>query len=1114
MADKQELIRNAVAFLTDSKAQASPLAQRVQFLEAKGLTGPEIEEAMRLANSSGPHQPHINPQQPSYGPVYGPLPYVSPHHSPWDWRDYFITAVVSGSLAYGAVALARKYLFPHLQPPTSTAYEEDRDALTAQFDTAEALLKEIRAETSAVKTAVESQQEKVDKATADVEAAVQQMREGESRGRDEMREIREEVNNIREMLPKMIEKNKEAQTQSLGELQQDLKSLKTLLLSRTPSTATPAPPLPNFPPRPSIPLWQLSDSSSNGTVLPLGSSSPSIVTPPPAPNVVEGLAQPRLPLGAPPRHENTNPAGQSLPPAKPLTDRSPFKAKLEDRLRASFTIGDVSNPSTPSASSRVSPAPQYEHPLSPDIDHPLSPISIPLPVSPPPHDRDHDHDLSRGRDPPLDTSHFPSDPSSPPLLSALDKFVPVDPGLGAASASDLPNQHSPSDAPVIPQPSEKEPTVSEEGIEMDDTTESIVPNQTTMLSADIEALQEQLKLMEQRFVDVSASFSKLQAEKTAADIVLHELTSVPSFQDADALRDYLQNAHLKVEISQDEIKRLTGKLTRQDERIEELRETHRLESKSQIELVDELRSQIQRNEALFKATQSSKAQLEADIAKRKSETDQLRAEVEKVNTFAKDEEEKRSKAVSLLKTVRQKLVKAEKDREDALKEMAALKESQKTEHDKEQLDRERLQGELNKLKIEKEVSLADHRAQFEKDLATFKQRSEKELTALRGQFELESIAAKAWLTFCLSWVLLTTVQSNQEQAMGLKDVQIGRLERSVQSLSAEKNNLFDQLQMRQAEVESAQSLLEVLQNQNTELQYQIREKDDRITLLHEELNDARQEQHAAVSDPATSPEVAKLLAAADSRHEAKLSSLKQELAAMEAERVEVEAEWRGKVEVKVQEAQKWKAMVDSTSQSRQDDDGRTQELQAEVEKLQSAARAYDHEVSQLKRQVERSTIDQETTRQQLSEQVDTISSLDRQLEEIKAKELQARTHNKACCSFLMDRLSHMGYDQTLRDELRKVQSSAAILNRQRGPGVGHWGSANNTGATTPSSPTSSQTAGSPDSPSSDEDVNVEYLRNVILQFLEHKEMRPNLVRVLSTILRFTPQETRRLIAKV
>lgn len=76
--------------------------------------------------------------------------------------------------------------------------------MTAQFDAAEAVLKEIRAETSAVKIAVESQQEKVDKATADVEAVVQQMKEGESRARDEVREIREEVNNIREMIPKVI----------------------------------------------------------------------------------------------------------------------------------------------------------------------------------------------------------------------------------------------------------------------------------------------------------------------------------------------------------------------------------------------------------------------------------------------------------------------------------------------------------------------------------------------------------------------------------------------------------------------------------------------------------------------------------------------------------------------------------------------------------------------------------------------------------------------------------------------------------------------------------------------------------------------------------------------
>ena len=79
--------------------------------------------------------------------------------------------------------------------------------------------------------------------------------------------------------------------------------------------------------------------------------------------------------------------------------------------------------------------------------------------------------------------------------------------------------------------------------------------------------------------DVSTSFKRLQAEKTAADRIFRELTPLESIQEADALRDFLQNVNFKTEVrisesfyfvynltwfqmAQDEIKRLTGKLTR------------------------------------------------------------------------------------------------------------------------------------------------------------------------------------------------------------------------------------------------------------------------------------------------------------------------------------------------------------------------------------------------------------------------------------------------------------------------------------------------------------------------------------------------------------------------
>jgi hypothetical protein len=42
----------------------------------------------------------------------------------------------------------------------------------------------------------------------------------------------------------------------------------------------------------------------------------------------------------------------------------------------------------------------------------------------------------------------------------------------------------------------------------------------------------------------------------------------------------------------------------------------------------------------------------------------------------------------------------------------------------------------------------------------------------------------------------------------------------------------------------------------------------------------------------------------------------------------------------------------------------------------------------------------------------------------------------------------------------------------------------------------------------------QYLRNVILQFLENPLMRKQLVSVLAVILHFTPQELRRLNAKI
>ena len=130
------------------------------------------------------------------------------------------------------------------------------------------------------------------------------------------------------------------------------------------------------------------------------------------------------------------------------------------------------------------------------------------------------------------------------------------------------------------------------------------------------------------------------------------------------------------------------------------------------------------------------------MTKRKDEIDRLQVELGKAEASAKDEEEKRSKAIALLKTVRQKLVKAEKDRDDAMREVGALKETERVEREKEKVERTKLQAEIDKVNTEREAAVQGLRAQFDKEVAVLREKYDKELTAMRGQYELEAITAK------------------------------------------------------------------------------------------------------------------------------------------------------------------------------------------------------------------------------------------------------------------------------------------------------------------------------------------------------------------------------------
>lgn len=114
---REDLLEQAVRFLQDPKAAESPLAQRLQFLESKGLTELEIAEAIKqssLAGSSStstasnpPRSAEASaPPRPTYypGQAYQPAPPPLPTR---DWKDVFVMATASVGVTYGLYILAK-----------------------------------------------------------------------------------------------------------------------------------------------------------------------------------------------------------------------------------------------------------------------------------------------------------------------------------------------------------------------------------------------------------------------------------------------------------------------------------------------------------------------------------------------------------------------------------------------------------------------------------------------------------------------------------------------------------------------------------------------------------------------------------------------------------------------------------------------------------------------------------------------------------------------------------------------------------------------------------------------------------------------------------------------
>ena len=220
-------------------------------------------------------------------------------------------ATVMGGVGYGLYFTAKRYILPVISPPTAPQLEQDKASIDDSFKRAFDLLEQLNTDTAALKASEEARTSRLDDALGEVESVLASLKESSKRQGDDNRRIEDDVRGLRDLIPKALDAQKEANDNRLKELSTELKSLKTLIGNRM-SAPAPAP----VPRAPTTPYY---GSSANGTSTPAATAT---ATTQPASTEQPSTAEPK-PSSAMPGGASTGAANGTASASTPTPAAEP-----------------------------------------------------------------------------------------------------------------------------------------------------------------------------------------------------------------------------------------------------------------------------------------------------------------------------------------------------------------------------------------------------------------------------------------------------------------------------------------------------------------------------------------------------------------------------------------------------------------------------------------------------------------------------------------------------------------------------------------------------------------------------------------------------------------------
>lgn len=122
-------------------------------------------------------------------------------------------------------------------PPTPEKLEQDKQHVEEQFDRAFALVEQLAKDTEELKTTEQQRSEKLDNALSDLEVVMADLKTANRRRDDDAQRIREEIQGLKDAIPKALDAQKNITDNRLYEINTELTSLKTLVSQRMSSAA-------------------------------------------------------------------------------------------------------------------------------------------------------------------------------------------------------------------------------------------------------------------------------------------------------------------------------------------------------------------------------------------------------------------------------------------------------------------------------------------------------------------------------------------------------------------------------------------------------------------------------------------------------------------------------------------------------------------------------------------------------------------------------------------------------------------------------------------------------------------------------------------------------------